>query len=673
MSSNYQVTTGLKILIVEDDFSVATALNESLTDLGYEVSGISETGDDAITKAIRNEPDIILMDIKLKGDLDGIETATQIKEILDLPVIFLTAYSDDDILSRVKAAQPYGYIFKPFDERELITTIEIALYKRKMEAKLRESEKWLSSILKSMTEAIIATDTFGNVKLINKSAEIITGFTQGEARGKNLSEILQLVTKSGLTEKDWFEKSLNDGLRIGETDRIVKSKEKKHILVDYNAAPIKDETDSIIGLIVIFTKVNHSDKQIRKTNGSKKINIKSIPDIILLCDINGLILDYYGFVSDKSPFNTKNLKGTLLSDTLPEDLADTFKEYIARVAKTGKIEIWEYQIKIEHKIFYQEARIMMNKSRDFVITFRDMSKEKFAEAELSRYVEELQYNKIISDQNARELELVNKKLNDSENELLQLNASKDKFFSIIAHDLRSPFTSLLGFSEYLANEIDDMEVSQIKEFAQNIFRSARGTFSLLENLLQWSRLQTGKIEFVPAKLSLNEIVDQMFEIYSITALKKQITLERKLDYGLEVFADRYMVEAIFRNLLSNAIKFTPVDGTIVISAIKKKEVIEIHVSDNGVGILKEDIGKLFKIDEHVTTLGTQNEKGTGLGLMLCKEFVENNKGNIYVKSKVGKGTSFIFTLPNGNRGFLFEPKVSQKKPLKNLVNYKFSK
>lgn len=277
---------------------------------------------------------------------------------------------------------------------------------------------------------------------------------------------------------------------------------------------------------------------------------------------------------------------------------------------------------------------------------RDITDRKKTEEELSNYTHELRLNKELLEHRAQELTQLNEKLTEQQEELRELNISKDKFFSIIAHDLRSPFTSLIGYSDFLASELDTLSNEEIQLFSDKILRSARAVFNLLENLLQWSRIQTGRIEYGPTNFALNDIVTDIIDLYQVNALKKEIALKVDVDPDLVVYADKNMVDTIIRNLLSNAIKFTYPKGTVSINALQQKSDIIVEVVDTGTGISKKDLANLFRIDKQISRQGTQEEAGTGLGLILCKEFVEKNGGEITVESTPGTGTTFRFTLPS---------------------------
>ncbi|MDP4191683.1 MAG: ATP-binding protein [Bacteroidota bacterium] len=271
--------------------------------------------------------------------------------------------------------------------------------------------------------------------------------------------------------------------------------------------------------------------------------------------------------------------------------------------------------------------------------------KKRQEEALLRFTEELQISRDMLEERASEFARLSELLAASEIELQELNASKDKFFSILAHDLRSPFNGLLGFSNILVEDLDGLSKEEIKSFVTQIHGSAKTLFNLIENLLQWSRLQSGKIQCQPIKLDISDVVNDVISVLIGNAIRKNISLKSELSPYSFVYADQNMSYSIIQNLTANAIKFTDNGGEVRISAVEKEDFYSISVSDNGIGIKAEDMQKLFRIDVQHTTLGTAREKGTGLGLILCKDLIEKQGGSLSVESFYGKGTTFSFTLP----------------------------
>lgn len=235
-------------------------------------------------------------------------------------------------------------------------------------------------------------------------------------------------------------------------------------------------------------------------------------------------------------------------------------------------------------------------------------------------------------------------LKENTEKLKLLNDTKDKFFSIIAHDLRSPFQSLLGSTELLASEIDSLAKEDIVKMSKSLNKNLHNLFELMENLLHWSLLQRNMLSYEPENINIHTVVKQIIENSNDDVVGKNITLTNKIEIGTLIYADINMFRSIVQNLLINAIKFTQNKGEIIISSTEKNGFVEVSIRDNGIGISPEKSSILFNFSKPVTTNGTAGEKGTGLGLPLCKEFVERNGGKIWVESELGKGAKFTFTM-----------------------------
>ncbi len=248
-------------------------------------------------------------------------------------------------------------------------------------------------------------------------------------------------------------------------------------------------------------------------------------------------------------------------------------------------------------------------------------------------------------QKNEELEKINEELSRSEQMQKKLGSTKDRFFSIIAHDLKNPFNALLGFAEILSQNIDEFKKDEVKTYVDIIHKSALNLYQLLENLLQWSKSQTGSINFEPVRFKLKEVADEVVQSLQIHSDRKKIIVENNIEESHSVYADKNIFSTVIRNLLSNSIKFTSTGGKVELSSMEDGNFIEVSVKDNGTGIEPDELSKLFSFDYNVSKKGTQDEKGTGLGLALSKEFVEKNGGDIWAESSPGKGSIFKFTVP----------------------------
>lgn len=257
--------------------------------------------------------------------------------------------------------------------------------------------------------------------------------------------------------------------------------------------------------------------------------------------------------------------------------------------------------------------------------------------ELRNYQDHLE--QIVSEQTAE--------LNQHVRYLKELIATKDKFFSIVSHDLKNPFTSIMGFADLLVQR-ENLTRDEAKKYAEIIRNSSQIAVDLIKNLTEWARFQTNKVVYNPGEIDLESVINPELKIAESTALQKSIQFSRSIPSGIKIYADANMIRLSLRNLLSNAIKYSFPGGKIHISAMKKVNEVMVSVSDFGTGIKKENIDKLFKIEENVTTPGTNKEQGTGLGLILVKEFISLHGGQIHVESEFGKCSTFSFTLPVRN-------------------------
>ncbi|QIA08431.1 hybrid sensor histidine kinase/response regulator [Draconibacterium halophilum] len=275
---------------------------------------------------------------------------------------------------------------------------------------------------------------------------------------------------------------------------------------------------------------------------------------------------------------------------------------------------------------------------DLVLTVKEAVKSFLQEIKIRKQNKELlELNASLEEQVAERTE-----------ELREANAAKDKFFSIIAHDLKSPFNALLGLSDAMLANWEIFEDENKLEFVQDINDASKNTYALLQNLLEWSRSQIGTVKVAPIEFNPAEVVRENLEVLKQHADSKQISITNKVDNDVFCKADKNMISTVFRNLISNGIKFTNIEGNITITSCSKNGYYEFCVTDNGIGMNEKTKNDLFNLNSKTQRVGTSKESGTGLGLLLCKEFVEKNGGEISVSSKENEGSTFCFTLPVAN-------------------------
>jgi PAS domain S-box-containing protein len=375
--------------------------------------------------------------------------------------------------------------------------------------------------------------------------------------------------------------------------------------------------------IIDFTSQKMKEELIRDSEERFKNMANTAPVMIWIADVEGL----FSFVNkvwlDYSGEELGNQLGmNWLNNVHPDDLDRLVKEYqkALRTKKPFSIEFRFMDKKSKYEWMLIKGRPQYNHENiymGFIGSCTSIHDQKEIEAKISNLNEEL----------------------------VQTIATKDKFFSIISHDLRSPLSGLIGILDILNTEYESLAEKEKKEFISHATTASKTTFSLMENLLEWSRIQTGSINYQPERLNVQRLINNIGLLFEQNLENKEIEFINIIKPDLYAFADRSMTETIFRNLVSNAIKFTHQGGRIIISCKIDYDMAVIRIKDSGVGIEQENIPNLFSVDVSFSTKGTNKESGTGLGLIICKELVEKQKGKIWVESKKDEGSAFYFSVP----------------------------
>ena len=349
------------------------------------------------------------------------------------------------------------------------------------------------------------------------------------------------------------------------------------------------------------------------------------PDGMLVCGLDNTILNMSDSAKEMLQLNNEDLKDNIkFLDLIVDEDKEIGKWYFDELF-SGNSDLTTSELRLKRKdgsLFWTEHNSeIFNDSKGLpkgiVIAFRDISKRKIDEEQIIKYTTDLK----------------------------ESNSTKDKLFSIIAHDLKNPFMALLGFSNALVKEINTGKIENIKEYAKILNDSAIRGYDLLINLLDWSRMQSGRIIVIKEPLSLLEIINNNINLVKSNALAKNITVTYIENKDFNINTDKAILNTIFRNLIGNAIKYTPNNGEVTISVKQTEDYYIISIKDSGLGMTEEDVKKLFRMDVSYSTPGTNNEKGTGLGLILCNDFINKIGGDIWVDSVYGYGATFIFTLP----------------------------
>jgi len=364
---------------------------------------------------------------------------------------------------------------------------------------------------------------------------------------------------------------------------------------------------------------------------------------------NDLIMDMYKEMASYYD-NNSNYRKALEYHNLYRQVADTIfnQESNDRIAAMQvKFEAERKNEEIQLLKQDQNIRNLQKKKQNNLITYLVVTSLLFLAfgiIGLNSYRTKKSTNELLRDQNIQYF-YSNRDLSHSENQLRELNTTKDKFFSIIGHDLINPFQALLGLTELLHDHGEEISRDDVKKYSHLINISANNLYNLLQNLLQWTSAQTGKLKYEPVNFNIYHQVEETISLMKANAEKKQILLLNDVNKEFQIFADSNIFDAVLRNLISNAIKYTSAEGLVRIRSEESEDAIQIEVADNGTGIPPENLNKLFDLEKTFSTKGTSEEEGSGLGLILCKEFVERNGGEIWADSVPGQGSIFIFTIP----------------------------
>ena len=495
--------------------------------------------------------------------------------------------------------------------------------RKKIEEAISKSEKNYKDLVTRARTIIIKVDTEGCFTYFNEFAQSFFGYNEEEIIGK--AAIDTIVPKIESTGRDLNEMAENlyedpDKFAVNINENIKKNGEK--VWVEWHNRSLFDDNGRRTGHLAIgidITERKKAEQELRASEAKFRSISDTIPAFVYLTRASdGIIIlanpacvQTFGFVEGKKA---------------PELYVDFDDRTIINAAmqEQGSLDNYEFRVKRS-----DGSPIWL------LISIRtiDFGGE---QAFLGTAVE-------ITDRKNAEINLI-----EREAQLMELNKTKDKFFNIVAHDLKNPFTSILGSSELLFENINEMNPENIKKLALILNESAKSGYLLLLNLLEWSRSQTGMLKILSEKINLKGTVDANIKNLELTAHNKGITIINEAEDNLHIISDINIINTILRNLLSNAIKFTHRSGKVVVRFIPKHDTVSILVTDNGVGIPQEKIGTLFNLNSAKSLPGTENEIGTGLGLKLSKELIEKLGGTISVESEFGKGSTFFCTIPRNN-------------------------
>jgi PAS domain S-box-containing protein len=698
MNEHGDDNTTQSILVVDDSADNLRLLTGILQNYGYVIRPVRD-GQTALKSVRSQPPDLILLDIMMPTP-DGYEVCRQLKadeQTRDIPIIFISAL--DEIEDKIKGFEAGGvdYITKPFQPQEVLARVRTHLTLQKTQKELQEKNLRLQQEMserKQIEKAVIKAKREWE-KTFDTVPDLIAILDQ-EHRilrvNKSLADRVQLEPKMCIGKqcylclhgKDDSPPTFCPHIRLLESKQEHQEEIYEERLGGYffiTVSPIFDDEDQLYGSVHVardITERKQAEEALQYHNQelsllnrigqmmSSSLELRQVLKTALEEIQRFLnVISASFWLMEEDDLVCMHAIGPGSQQLIQQRLAQgqgitgwVIQHQKSAVVADIKTDPRHFQYIDEHTGMTVHSMLsvplLMKGTVIGVLNLADPKIGRFTQKELG-FIELIAATATIAIENARlytmaQQEIAVRKqaedaLKEAITQLKHANDSKDKFFSIISHDLRSPFTVLIGATELLEEYFETFSQDELKAEIAILKETAKKLYALLENLLTWSRIQRGVMEFEPQVCNLWEMTESSRDLFSSKAQQKEITLINSILENSSVYADYNMVNTVIRNLISNALKFTEPKGTIEISVRQREQYIEVAVSDTGVGIPQEDISKLFRIDVQYSHTGTAEEKGTGLGLILCQELVKRNGGTIWAESEPGKGSTFRFTLP----------------------------
>jgi PAS domain S-box-containing protein len=614
--------SGGRILVVEDQGIVATDIERCLEDSGFEVTAIATCMEDAIQQASACRPDLVLMDIRIHGEVDGIDTADQLRRRFGSPIVYLTAHDDRDTMERARRTQPMAFLIKPFKPAELTSTVEIALARSRADEEMRERERSFLLAMDAIGDAVLTADSEGGVRFMNRAAEELTGRQQESALGCKVTDVLHIVNEPEAAEERFW--AFINGDPDSESDssgeyRVLGSGGVCHWLV-VKATTITGTGDNSVRVIVMqdVTRHKQNEQALRRQAGL----LDQSQDAIFTWESNGTISHWSLGAQALYGFSPAEALGRAVGELLP----------IAPIEKRSM----DVALQRDHR-WSGELRRETRSGREIVVecllvvvddetgkttvleTDRDITERKRAELEILR---------------------LNHELTARVGDLTALNQDLDSFNYTISHDLRAPLRHIDAYTKLLIEKVGPDLRAESRNYLERVCGSARRLGRMVDELLELSR--TSRMAPARQLTALKPLIeDVLFEF-------KPDLQGREIEWGIGELSDAHcdptLTRQVFANLLANAIKFTlpRKPAVIEIGQLMLGEERVIFMRDNGVGFSMKYAHKLFGVFQRLHP--REDFEGTGIGLVTVRRIVEKHGGRVWAEAELDRGATFFFTL-----------------------------
>jgi PAS domain S-box-containing protein len=626
------------VLIVEDEAIVALDLKLQLQDLGYAVVAVAASGEQAVIEARRCLPQLILMDVRLQGPMDGIAAAELIRQHHDVPLIFLTSHSDDETVRRAARAAPYGYLTKPYQIRELRAGIEVALTKARMERQLRESDRWFAHTLRCVADGVIVTDIDARVRFLNPAAEALTGWSIEDAVGVDVGEVaLMRGAKEGLVVDHSAARLVREVLQQGRPASVLHAvpllcRTGEDRLVDETAGPVDDDAGRRLGAVLVLRDAADrlaQEARLRASESRFRNAFDHAPLGMALVSLSGQ------FIQVNDAFCT-------LMQRSREELAATGQMALTLEAdRAHERERLQDLATIPNEVVQFEKRYLRVGGGQPIPTLVSVSLlQEAGEPACHLY----QVHDLTEQKRAAQglAELAEERMRREASELV--SAAKSEFLSRASHEMRTPLNAVMGFAQLLQMQKAAVDPQHVDRYAGMIHDAGRHLLALVDDLLDLNRADRGELNLQLAPVGLSALVDEAIALLQGQAATHGIAIDASVPADLAVIADARRLRQVLLNIGSNAIKYNREGGRVLLRAhAPGADTVQLTVEDGGIGMTPEQLERLFQPFDR---LGAEQTKvpGTGLGLVIARSLVTEMGGTLVVRSKPRVGTKVSLAL-----------------------------
>ncbi len=627
-----------RLLIVEDEAVVALDMSMQLRGMGYDIVGIAASGESAVAMVARGAPDLILMDVRLQGVLDGIETAAAIRRQRDVPVIFLTSHSDDETVQRAAATAPYGYLTKPYQLKELRAGIEVALTKARMERQLREADRWFAHTLQCVADAVVVTDKEARLRFMNPAAERLTGWAAEEAAGLALADVVQFTGEGQADAGVLVQTVLQRGRPVAPSHGVaLRCRNGMQRMVDHSAGPVDDDAGQRLGAVLVLRDAAErmaQEARLRASEERFRNAFDHAPLGMALVSLAGDFIQFNDALCRLVGASPELLRSTgwrqLQSDADRGRESERLRELLGAAAGgvlqfetrlqrlDGGAPVW---VLASVSLLHDGGRPSCH-----LVQLHDLSAQRAAAEQLA--------------------ELAQERLGRQASELA--SKAKTEFLARVSHEMRTPLNAVIGFAQLLQLQQAGGAVDapgKVGLYAQHIRAAGEHMLALVSDLLDLNRVAQGALKMQPRPLALRDAVAEALALLGTVAHTHGIALVAEVAPALRVLADPTRLRQVLLNLGSNAVKYNRQGGSVrFVAQALGGGMVQLRVEDTGIGMTPEQLQRLFQPFER---LGAENTgiPGIGLGLAIARGLVVEMGGTLEVSSQPRAGSVVCLALP----------------------------